>query len=36
MGAARCYFAGADTVFMLEGAKSFIAEAKATDAAIGA
>lgn len=35
MGAARCYFTGADGGFMLEGAKSFLAEAKAADAAIG-
>lgn len=34
LGAARCYFTGADTVFMLEGAKRFMAEATAADAAI--
>jgi 2-keto-3-deoxy-L-rhamnonate aldolase RhmA len=34
MGAARCYFTGADSVFMLEGAKTFMAEAKAADAAM--
>jgi len=33
MGAARCYFAGTDTVFMLEGAKKFHGEAAAADAA---
>jgi 2-keto-3-deoxy-L-rhamnonate aldolase RhmA len=34
MGAARCYFTGADTVFMMEGAKKFMAEATNADAAI--
>jgi 4-hydroxy-2-oxoheptanedioate aldolase len=34
MGATRCYFAGADTVFMLEGARMFINEAKSADGAI--
>lgn len=34
MGAARCYFTGADSVFMLEGARSFLAEAQAADRAI--
>jgi len=36
MGAARCYFTGADSVFMLEGAKKFFAEAQGADAAISA
>lgn len=34
MGAARCYFTGADSVFMLEGARAFMAEARNADAAI--
>ena len=34
MGAARCYFTGADSVFMLEGAKTFMKEARTADAAI--
>jgi len=34
MGASRCYFTGADTNFMIEGAQKFMAEAKAADAAI--
>lgn len=34
MGAARCYFTGADSVFMMEGAKMFMAEARNADGAI--
>jgi 2-keto-3-deoxy-L-rhamnonate aldolase RhmA len=34
MGAARCYFTGADSIFMLEGARSFMNEAKAADESI--
>lgn len=34
MGAARCYFTGTDSVFMVEGARMFLAEAKTADAAI--
>ena len=34
MGATRCYFTGADTAFMMEGARKFMAEATAADAAI--
>jgi methylmalonyl-CoA mutase cobalamin-binding subunit len=34
MGAARCYFTGADSVFMLEGARKFMAEAVNADTAI--
>lgn len=34
MGAARCYFTGADSNFMTEGAQKFMAEAKACDAAV--
>jgi 2-keto-3-deoxy-L-rhamnonate aldolase RhmA len=34
MGAARCYFTGTDSVFMLEGARKFMAEAKKADAVI--
>ena len=33
MGAARCYFTGADSNFVLEGARGFLAEAKGADAA---
>lgn len=33
MGAARCYFTGADSVFMLEGARLFMSEARSADAA---
>lgn len=35
MGAARCYFTGADSNFMMEGAQKFMAEAKTCDAAVG-
>ncbi len=34
MGAARCFFTGADSNFVLEGAKVFLNEAKTADAAI--
>jgi 4-hydroxy-2-oxoheptanedioate aldolase len=34
MGASRCYFTGADSVFMLEGSRSFLKEAQAADAAV--
>ena len=34
MGAARCYFTGTDTAFMLEGGRHFMEEAKKADAMI--
>lgn len=35
MGAARCYFTGADANFLMAGAQHFMAEARTCDAAVG-